>query len=211
MCPFTRQSVYQEVFRLATLSASLHTQTSITCIRYQVLLAAYCKAKNSHLFLSSDFLFFDAYLILFHAISLSFLFVQFFAAPHPPSFAALGDHLLFLVVKPAVPLGYNKQYFVIFDDTNDYRITFQNRLTHILETNNVIWIVDMMPPPPQDKWINRKLQGVLVLRSLNISCFAYTRYTGCSVTRWVTIGGGGWPIFQLRFNLESHCSITHLH
>jgi hypothetical protein len=34
-------------------------------------------------------------------------------------------------------------------------------------------------------------------------------YTGCSITRWRV--QGGWPIIHLRFNLKSHCSITHLH
>jgi hypothetical protein len=33
-------------------------------------------------------------------------------------------------------------------------------------------------------------------------------YAGCSITRWRVQDGR--PIFHLRFNLKSHCSITHL-
>jgi hypothetical protein len=52
------------------------THTSTISIKYQVLLAAYYKAvkSNTHLF----FPFLDTYYILFCAISLSFLFINFF-------------------------------------------------------------------------------------------------------------------------------------
>jgi hypothetical protein len=57
-------------------------------------------------------------------------------------------------------------------------------------------------------------KGVLVLRELIVRCFAFTRFYSKEVfshsfTRWRV--QDGWPIFHLRFNLESHCSITHLH
>jgi hypothetical protein len=47
------------------------------------------------------FLFLNSYYILFYAISLYFLFIKFFATP---SFSALGEHLVYLVVKLAVQL-----------------------------------------------------------------------------------------------------------
>jgi hypothetical protein len=70
--------------------------------RYQVLLAAYYNAeKRKHTsILSFCFLaIFDAYYILFKAISLSFFYLLSIFAPLPPNFGALGDRLVCLLVK----------------------------------------------------------------------------------------------------------------
>jgi hypothetical protein len=79
------------------------TQTLTICIQ-QVLLVAYYKAVNvnTHLFFPSVFifLFFDAFCFTFYAISL-FLLIQ----SSDPNFAALHNHLVCLVVKPAVTKG----------------------------------------------------------------------------------------------------------
>jgi hypothetical protein len=89
-CPFTRQSV--------PTGHAVHftTHKSTICIRYQVLLAAYCKTGNAktHLFFPSVFLFLfvDTYYILFYSLYFSI----------PSVFAALGDSLICLVINPAV-------------------------------------------------------------------------------------------------------------
>jgi hypothetical protein len=77
---------------------SLHTST--ICIQYQVLLVAYFKAMNANtcLFFPSVLLFpfLDSYYILFYAISLLILFIQFFAPL--PKFSTQGGRLVRLVV-----------------------------------------------------------------------------------------------------------------
>jgi hypothetical protein len=69
-------------------------------MRHQVLLAAYYKAANAKIHLSLPYVFLfllsDDYYILFYAISLPFLFINFL--PPSPDFSALDDRPVCLVV-----------------------------------------------------------------------------------------------------------------